>query len=208
MTAPSRPKSEVRGAQPEGSSVSAHAGKFWVWSAYATQAGTAFVTEIGGLRDADTRRLLGGEKLARIPRLVVQRFEPGRFTDALGAYIGLLLLAPVLVEVLQAAGARLQLVPIGVAAQPELAYAIANVLEHVPALDLERSKLTRFAGTDVIDRVSHLALRPIAADAPPIFHAAEHPLLVVVNDELRQRLQAASPHPGVLTPVEEWRNDR
>lgn len=188
--------------------MSARHHQFWVWSPYAGEPGTAFVTEIGGLHDADTRRLLGGEELPRVPRLAVRRCEPGQFTDALGAYIGLLLLAPVLVEVLRAAGARLQLVPIGVAGQPELEYAIANVLDRVPALDLERSKLTTFAGTDVIDRVSHLALRSIAADAPPIFHAAEHPLLVLVNDELRQRLQAASPHPGVLTPVEEWRNDR
>lgn len=180
---------------------------FWVWSPYAGEPGFVFVTEIAGLRDAATRQLLGGEPLARMPRLTVRSSEPGEFTDALGAYIGLLVLAPVLVDVLQAAGARLQLVPVAVPGRPDLQYMIANVLDRVAAIDLARSTLTTFPGTDIIARVSHLALRPIAADAPPIFHAAEHPLLVLVNDDLRQRLQAASAHPGVLTPVEEWRND-
>lgn len=185
---------------------SKHKQQYWVWSAYSTEPGMTFVTEIAGLDNANARRLLNGEALDPAPRLTVERYDPGKFTDALGGYIGLLVLAPPLVEVVQATGARVQLLPLKVARRPDLQYAIANVLERVPALDLARSKLTTFAGTDVIDRVTQLALKPIADDAPAIFHAAEHPVLILVNDELRQRLQAASSNPGVLTPVEEWRN--
>ncbi len=180
--------------------------QFWVWSGYSGEPGMAFVTEFGGLSSADSRKLLNGQPLDAVPRPTVRRHEPGEFTDMLGDSIGLLLLGPVLVGALQGAGARLQLVPLAVPRRPELQYAIANVLDSVPALDRERSKLTTFIDTDVIDRITRLALRPMPADAPAIFHVAEHPVLVLVNDALRQQLQAASRHPGVLTRVQEWRN--
>ncbi len=180
--------------------------RYWVWGGYSVEPGLAFVTEIAGLESADARRLLVGEPLDPMPRLTVRQVEPGEFTDALGGYLGLLLLVPPLADVLQTAGANVQWIPLAVARRPRLQYAIANVLERVPAIDVARSKVTTFAGTDVFDRIEHLALASIPSDAPPIFHVAEHPVLVLVNDELRRRLQAASESPGVLTPVEAWRN--
>jgi hypothetical protein len=177
----------------------------WVWAGYSGEPGLAFVTQWGGLPDEDGRKLLNGQALDPLPQPSVRRHEPGTFTGALGDSTGFLVLAPELVAVLQAAGARLQLVPVTVPRQPQLQYAIANVLDSVPALDMEGSKLSTFAGTDVIDRITKLALRPLPADAPGIFHVAEHPVLVLVNDALRQQLQAASPQPGVFTRVEAWR---
>lgn len=188
-------------------STNARKRQFWVWSAYTGEPGTAFVTEIGGLEDDDTRRLLNGEALDPVPDLSVRQADPGRFTDVLGNYVGVLVLAPPLAEVLQAARARVQMVPLAVRRRPALRYAIANVLDRAPVLDLRHSRLTMYAGTDVIDRVSQLVLAPAAERAPAIFHVAEHPVLVLVDDDLRRRLQDASATPGVLTPVEEWRND-
>lgn len=178
---------------------------FWVWAPYSGEPGTAFVTEISGLDD-DTGRLLRGEALPEMPQPVVEQCDPGTFTDVLGTYTGLPILAPNLVAVLQAAGARIELVPLTVPEAPGRNYAIVNVLDTVPTLDLAASTLTLFDGTDVIDRITHLVLQPIPDDAPPIFHAAEHPVLILVNDNLRCALEAASDHPGVLTPVGKWRN--
>lgn len=178
---------------------------FWIWAPYSGEPGIAFVTEISGLDD-DSGRLLRGEPLPDRLRPVVEQCDPGTFTDMLGSYTGLPILAPNLVAVLQAAGARIALVPLTVPEEPGRDYAIVNVLDTVPTLDLAASTLTMFEGTDVIDRITHLVLQPIPADAPPIFHAAEHPVLILVNDALRRQLQAASDHPGVLTPVGKWRN--
>ena len=178
---------------------------FWVWAPYSGEPGTAFVTEIFGLDD-DAGRLLRGEAVPGMPQPFVEQCDPGTYTDMFGSYTGLLILAPALVAVLQAAGARLQLIPLAIPGQPACDYAIVNVLDTVPALDVAASTLTMFDGTDVIDRITHLVLQPIPADAPPIFHAAEHQVLILVNDALRRALEAASDHPGVLTPVGKWRN--
>ena len=187
---------------------------YWVWSPYCGERGKAFVNCSVGMNAANGRRLLLGEKLPRAPR-VLAMYTGKLLTDALGAYTGWLILAPNLVRVLQAAGARLQLLPLGVARmlhfeppmcaeEIEMKYVIANVLDTIPALDLERSKTTMYEGTDAIAHITRLKLRPIPADAPPIFHVAEYPVLVLVRDDLRQQLQAASPHPGVFTAAEKY----
>jgi hypothetical protein len=40
-------------------------------------------------------------------------------------------------------------------------------------------------------------------DAPPIFHAAELPELLIVADELRRRLEEASTHPGRFVALDQ-----
>jgi Immunity protein family (Imm11) len=180
----------------------------WVWVPYSTERGRAFVTELAGLGDTGIGRLLKGEPFARVPRLVASQFETGRFVDNLGAYIGVHLVSPVLADVLKGlAQDHVQLLPVSIKGRPELKYFAVNVLDSVPLLDRDRSKFRTFTGSDAIARVSRLALRPLPPEAPPIFHLAEHPVLVLVNDELRRALEAASRYPGVLTPASKWRDE-
>jgi hypothetical protein len=183
-------------------------GKTWVWRPYSRQRGHAFVTELRGLGNDGARRLLKGERFASAPRLVATGVEPGRFVDNLGAYIGVHLLTLVLADVLRGfEHAELQLLPVTIKSEPELSYFALNVLGSVALLDREHSRFSTFAGTDRIERVTRLKLRPLPASAPPIFHLAEHPVLILVNDEVCRALQAASRNPGVLTPAEKWRNE-
>lgn len=159
------------------------------------------MTEFAGLSSAASSKLLVGEKLARSPRLVVKEVTRGRFADNLGAYIGVHFVSPVIADVLRgSAEANVQLVPVSVRGKPALRYFAVNVLDSVALLDRAASKVTTFVGTDVIDTVTRLSLVKAPPRLPPIFHLAEIPVVILVSDALRRALQAASPHPGVLTP--------
>jgi hypothetical protein len=164
----------------------------------------AFVTELSGLSDERRRKLYFGERLNPSPRIIIEDFKPGRFYDQLGAYTGILLVSNVLREVLLAtAGASLQFIPVKMRDDSGLKYFIVNVLDTVPALDLERSGYDTFPGGG-IESIHKLVLRRIPSNAPPIFHAAEHTTLILVNDELRRRLEKASKHPGVFIPTSKY----
>jgi hypothetical protein len=178
----------------------------WVWSPHSTVRGMAFVTELSGLSDDQRRKLHRGEIISPMPRITIEDFTSGRFYDQLGAYIGINLVSPVLREVLEDIdGANLQFILARVRSEPDLNYFAINVLDTVPAIDLKRSKYDTF-DSGGIRKIDKLVPRPIPANAPPIFHAAEDISLILVNDDLRRRLVAASKHPGVLTPVEKYRN--
>lgn len=180
----------------------------WIWQPHSTERGKAFVTEMSGLDSEQQLHMLRGERLSPVPKAVIKEVTPGRFSDHLGNYVGILLVSPVLRRVLEeSSGAHLQFVPVSVRGKPELKYFGVNVLDSVPALDLERSKITRLPGASGIDRILRFALRPIPDDAPPIFHVAEDPTMILVDDELRRRLAAASTHPGMLTPAQKYRNE-
>jgi hypothetical protein len=101
----------------------------------------------------------------------------------------------------------LQFIPVGMRSKLDLKYFVVNVLDTAPALDLELSKYDTFSGSGGISRIHKFVLRPMPADVPPIFHIAEATPLILVNDEVRRRLVAASRHPGVLTPAEKYRNE-
>jgi hypothetical protein len=183
-------------------------GSLWVWVPCSTERGRAFVTELRGLGKDGGRRLLKGERFARVPHLVATQFKPGRFVDNLGACIEMHLVSPALADVLTGfADKHMQLLPVSIKGRPDLKYFAVNVLESLALLDCKRSKLSRFAGADAIERVSRLALRSLPVGAPPIFHLAEHPVLILVNDEVRRALEAASRHPGALTRSDKWRDE-
>lgn len=182
--------------------------KYWVWYPQGSERGKAFVTEMGGLSSEQHLRLLRGESLSPIPKVVIKGVTPGRFLDHLGNYLGILLVSPVLRRVLEeSSGVHLQFIPVSIRGKPELKYFGVNVLDSVPALDLDRSKVTRLPGASGIDRILSFALRTIPDDAPPIFHVAEDTTLILVNDELCRRLAATSASPGVLTPAEKYKNE-
>jgi hypothetical protein len=180
----------------------------WVWSPYSTERGLAFAVRITGLAPEVQRKVLRGEPLGRSPRISVTETTPGRFRDVLGAPVGILFVAPALREVLEeSGGGRLEFASTSVRGHPELRYFMVNVLDTVPAIDLDRSKYEVFPGTDAIRRIQLLRLRAIPASAPPIFHAAEDPPMILVSDDLKRRLSGASDHPGVLVRADKYRNE-
>lgn len=181
---------------------------FWIWSPYSTVRGMAFVTELSGLTAGHRQKLYSGKKISPQPRVVVEGFKAGKFYDQLGAYTGVVMLvSDVLREVLEAAeGARLQFIPVTVSGKQDLKYFVVNVLDTLPAIDLDQSKYDAYPDGD-IRRIDKLVLRSIPADAPPIFRAAEKTALILVNDELHSRLAAASKHPGVLVAAAKYKNE-
>jgi hypothetical protein len=181
---------------------------FWVWSPYSTMPGVAFVTKLSGLSNEQSQKLYRGEFITPVPHILIEDYIKGRFYDQLGAYIGVILVSPVLRKVLDVTvGTKLQFIPVDIRGKSDLEYFAVNVLDTVPALDMELSKFDTFSESGGIRRIEKLVLRPIPANSAPIFHAAEDISLILVSDELRGRLVAASKHPGVLTPVEQYRNE-
>jgi hypothetical protein len=182
---------------------------YWIWEPYSTVRGMAFVTELIGWDAEQDDWLFGGRRLAEIPRLSVRSMTPGRFYDLLGTYrAAALLVSPVLRRVLEETPrANLQFVPVSVRGKPELKYFLVNVIEVFPALDLDKSKYDTFPEGDAVSRIRKFVLRPMPEDAPPIFHVAEDPPLVMVKNDLRRRLAAVTKHPGVFTPAEKYRNE-
>jgi uncharacterized protein DUF1629 len=180
---------------------------YWVWQPYSTERGVAFATEFEGLSGDVQRKVLLGEKLRRLPKITVTATTSGRFYDVLGAPVGILFVAPVLRRVLETPGIHAQFVPVSVRGQSKKVYYLTNVLDTISAIDLEKSSYDVFEGTDAISKIHRLRLRPIPADAPPVFHAAEDPPMTFVSEELHRRLTQASEHAGVFTSAEKFRNE-
>jgi hypothetical protein len=158
-----------------------------------------------GLEPGDLqRKVLRGEPLDPVPDLTVTETTPGRFYDVLGVPVGILFVSPAIRKVLEQTSGRFQLVPTAVRGEPQLRYFMTNVLDTVPAIDLDKSKYEVFPGTSAIRRIHRLRLRPIPPDAPPTFHAAEDPTLILVSDDLKRRLSRASKHPGLLTRADKY----
>jgi hypothetical protein len=179
----------------------------WVWESYPPVRGSGGATDIAGLDAAVHTKLVQGARLTRIPHLVVRETASGRFRDELGSYAGVHLVSPTIRAVLEdTPNAHLQLIPISLMGRRDLKYFAVNILDSYSALDLERSRYDLHEGTELISRIRKFAQRKIPDDAPPIFHVAEHPVLVLVNADVHDRLLAASKHPGVLTPAEAYRN--
>ena len=180
----------------------------WVWRSYSTERGKAFVTEMSGFGSEQQLRMLRGERLPSIPKIVITGVTSGRFPDHLGNYVGILLISSTLRRVLEeSVGANLAIRPGEGARQTRVAVFRVNVLDAVPALDVERSKVTRLPGASGIDRILRFVPRSIPDDAPPIFHVAEDPTLILVNDELRRQLEAATTYPGMFVPAADYRNE-
>jgi hypothetical protein len=182
-------------------------GGYTIWD-YPTGRGKAFVTELRGLSHAADEALLHGRRIARKPVLTVMASTRGRHTDRLGIHSNyLLLVAASLREVLEdTPRAKLQFLPVKVPGA-DAKYALVNVLDTHPGIDLARSRFDVIPGTDVPGRIHSYASRPAGADAPPIFHIAEAPHLFLVSDELRRRLEAASKTAGQFTSPDRYGSD-
>jgi hypothetical protein len=177
----------------------------WVWEPYSTVKGQAFVTEIEGLSSAQTLKILTGERV-HVKKVPVAKTARGRFVDQLGAFTSILIVSPALRTVIeQTPGAHVQFIPLAVAGQPQLEYAIANVLDTAPAIDLDKSKVAFVAGTGVVRKIGKLAPRPAPGAWPPLFHPQEVQQIVLVTEDLRARLLAASDQPGELARLEKYR---
>jgi hypothetical protein len=63
-----------------------------------------------------------------------------------------------------------------------------------------------FPGTRDIRSIRRFVIRALPDDTPALFHAAEVPQLILVREDLRARLAAASPFPGHFIAAEKYRD--
>jgi hypothetical protein len=146
-----------------------------------------------------------GEPIPRpLPTIRIGGLDGTPIPDALGGPFGCMIVRSNLLEVLESeSGARLQLVPVRVAGM-RVRYTLANVLSHVACIDPKRSRMKRDRKDRRIESVDKLALRPLPTDAPGLFHLAELPIVLLVRDSLRARMQAESATPGKFSAVEDF----
>jgi hypothetical protein len=95
---------------------------------------------------------------------------------------------------------RVQLLPLSIQGNSKLKYFAVNVLDSVELMDRDRSKFSVFEGTNAISQIKSLVLRK-AKNLPPIFHLAENPPLIIIDDELKKALEKASDSPGYFKSV-------
>jgi hypothetical protein len=174
----------------------------WVWTDYGVGPEYSFARKQLGITGEQIRLARRGDPLGEpLPKPRLDLLTEGKLTDLLAANVPFVVSDPLLAA-LQVSGARLQVIPVRVIGVKRK-YHLANILEKVPCLDETRSKVTRWKELDnIIRSIRKLVLMPIPADAPPIFHIAEFPLMVLVRDDLRRSIQAACEAPGVFTPSE------
>jgi hypothetical protein len=177
----------------------------WIWRPYTAGEGFAYAYE-AEWNDFPYRSVVIGEPVSEpFPEVTFGRFShEGPLPDALGGPFGCVIAAPNLRELLtRESGAPIQWIPVKLRRRSSPPYAIANVLMRLPCLDEQRSQLTRDE-EGFVDAVTRLALRPLPADAPGIFHLAEMRSVLVVQEQLRRQMEATSPSPGRFIAVDEY----
>jgi len=178
--------------------------RYFAWNDYSTKRGLAYITHIDGFTTSNslTRDLILGKPLTRIPKLTAIDYKPGRYTDRLSAYHGILV-SPALRKVLRAErSASLQFLPLRIRGVPKLEYFVVNVLDVIDAVDLERSKVRHPKGMTIIDK---LAFHELPADGPSIFKPLGLEHHTFVREDLKKKLEAAVSDPGTFTPLEKVR---
>jgi hypothetical protein len=179
----------------------------WIWSRYEAGTGFRFALKQRGLTYEQSWQLLVGEPLKGKPTLHVGALTHGQMPDCLGTNASCLVVSQLLRDVLDASGcARLQYVPVKLAGVRSSYWAL-NVLDAMPCVDRERSKLTWDAERpDRVDTVSKLVVSLPTSDSQ-IFHVAEMRHLVVVTDALKEKLQTASSSAGCFDDLAKYKSD-
>jgi hypothetical protein len=176
---------------------------YWVWNDYGVDHDEfAFARRQTGITGEQIRQLWSGNPLpAPLPKPRLDEMTVGDLSDLLSSNIHWVV-SDELLAVLEATDVKLQVIPVKVVGEKRK-YQIANILERVPCLDETKSKIRRWKELDnAIRSIRKLVLKPIPADAPPVFHVAEFPLLVLVRDDLRQAMLAACKAPGRFVEAE------
>ena len=177
-----------------------------VWQDWMPGDGYAWAIAFDSLSDRDQDAIFFGRRLSEpLPSPTVSELTEGELGDLVGSGASLLIVSPSLRRVLdREAGSATQLIPVEIDGHPDAGYAIVNVLTELDLLDRDRSSCSRDED-GLLMGVRSLALRPVPADAPPIFRLVEPAGVVVVERELREALEAAATSPGRFVPVEDFR---
>jgi hypothetical protein len=176
---------------------------YWSWSDYSTQRGLAFVLKIKELTIHSYVKLARGERIRlRSSPWTVTDLRPGKMTDVLSSYTGLIVSDTIKAIVEAEDSGSLQFIPIAVPGHRNRRYWMLHVLGHVDAIDRGRSDIREEDGLTVVRKI---VLKSLPNDTPAIFRFEGLAPFVLVRDDLRRRLEAASTTPGVFIPIQELR---
>ena|SRR5262245_20680607 len=181
--------------------------RYQLWDCYYPGSGFAFAEQQKGLSYEQQNQILFGQRLADpLPTVTITRLSRGKLPDLLGAAWTSYIVATVLRDLLEEFCAEAaQFIPVRIARRPRARYWIANILNSLPCFDPKRSEYTTHLHPPYpIHTLQKLVLKPIPPDAPAVFHIEELPDVLMVRDDLRERMQAASSSPGRFIRVEEY----
>lgn len=180
---------------------------YQVWDAYYPGSGFASVEEMSGLTDEQESVIFLGRPLAQpLPGIAIKKLSKGKMPDALGTFTSSRLVSAKLRDVIEKSCPQgIQFIPATLPRQRKPLYFMANIILHVACFDRERSQYQAFADPPyAIRAVKKLILKPIPQDAPPIFHLAEIPAVILVRNDLCRAMQSASSSPGSFTIVDQF----
>jgi hypothetical protein len=180
----------------------------YVWEAQQSGSGWASAVEITGWTKQQEVQVFFGRALPDpLPRLEVTELSRGKLGDTMGTATSTRMVSGRLREVLAAAlGDRIQFIEANISGIDAPPYYVANILEHFDCLDREKSDVEAFPRPPhAIRRVRKLVLLPKVKDAPPAFHLGEMPAAILVNDELRRKMESASSSAGVFIDLPKYR---
>jgi hypothetical protein len=172
---------------------------------YSLGSGYAFCRESSGLTEAHKTAIMLGRAIEPpLPTLRVAELTPGELGDTIGtAWSSLLVNETIRTQLPESI---IQFIPVALPLPLDtLPYFIANFLELHRGIDYQRSEYELVEGSDHdIDRLKLLHLRFESADLPPVFRLAELPFVTLIHTDLRAKLEAASPSPGVFIAPQEY----
>jgi hypothetical protein len=176
----------------------------FVWQIYVPGEGYTFCEAMDGLTEEYRTALMLGEPLAPpLPTFEVKRLTAGTLGDMLGTGWSAMLLSDRIRACLP--DDIVQFVPVTLPVPSPQAYHLANFLELRKGFDYERSEYELNDGDPLdIERVKSLHLSFDDPDLPPVFRLWELPFVILVQAELRERIEAVSASPGHFIRPEDY----
>jgi hypothetical protein len=179
-----------------------------LWQGYMPGSDYAFGEQVEGLSYEQDTQLLLGERLAEpLPVVRVTKLTPGKRPDTLDTASAARLVAPNVRAALEACCAEtIQFLPAKVSRYPRTDYVVVNVLARADLFDRKQSEFDTLSGEpEIVSRIRRLVLKPIPEGTPGVVHVTGLPGTLLVRDDVREALEAASRSPGTFVPVEEYR---
>lgn len=180
----------------------------FIWQGYFPGSGYAFAEDQEGLSSEQTIDILVGKKLSEpLPKVAITQLSEGELPVLIESSWSSKIVSKKLKQVLDKECPEcIQYVPVKLEDYPDEKYWIANILTSISCLDREKSKITSFPRPPhAIRTIKKLVLKPIADDAPELFHMEELPAVLLVSDVLRQAIEAVSEAAGRFIAIKDYR---
>jgi hypothetical protein len=176
-----------------------------VWKFTGPGAGYAYAEGQRGLSVAQQNAIFFGEPLPDpLPEAEITALSEGMRGHLIGSSFSAFIVSRPARELLEGR-APVQFIPARLPRGAAGDYAILNALASVPCFDYHGSEYERLAGDPrQILTVRRLVLRELPRDAPSLFHLAELPGALLVDEALRADLLKLDDGIGELVPVEDF----